>query len=74
MKNILSLLIILIGLTSCKDSPKRHSAPEETSSSIDDSVEMTEEQKNLKKYAIPIENLSELSDKIYDEISNFEIW
>ena len=73
MKNILFLLIILTGLTSCQNSPKQHSAPEETSNSIDTSVEMTEEQKDLKKYAIPIENLSELSDNIYDEISNFEI-
>lgn len=73
MKKILSLLIILIGLTSCKDSPKQHSAPEETSDSIDNSVEMTEEQIDLKKNAIPIENLSELSDEIYDEIVNFEI-
>lgn len=73
MKKTLSLLIILLGLTSCKDSPKQHSAPEETSNSIDNSIELTEEQKDLKKNAIPIENLSELSDKIYDEIANFEI-
>ena len=34
---------------------------------------MTEEQKDLKKNAIPIESLSKLNNKIYDEIANFEI-
>ncbi|MCK0110497.1 hypothetical protein MWU58_14455 [Flavobacteriaceae bacterium S0825] len=34
---------------------------------------MTEEQKDLKKSAIPIKSLSKLSNKIYDEIANFEI-
>jgi len=73
MKNILFLLIILIGLTSCKDNFKKQTVPDETSNPIDNSVEMTEEQKDLKKNAIPIENLSKLSKKIYDEIANFEI-
>jgi hypothetical protein len=73
MKNILFLLIILIGLTSCKDSSKKQTVPDETSNPIDNSVEMTEEQKDLKKKAIPIESLSKLSNKIYDEIANFEI-
>lgn len=73
MKNILILLIILIGLTSCKDNSKKQTVPDETSNAIDNSVEMTEEQKHLKKNAIPIENLSKLSNKIYDEIANHEI-
>ena len=73
MKNILFLLIILIGSTSCKDNSKKQTVPDETSNLIDNSVEMTEEQKNLKKNAIPIENLSKLSNKIYDEIANHEI-
>jgi len=73
MKKILPLLIILIGLTSCKDNSKKQTVPDETSNPIDNSVEMTEEQKDLKKNAIPIESLSKLSNKIYDEIANFEI-
>jgi hypothetical protein len=73
MKNILFLLIILIGLASCKDNSKKQTVPDETSNPIDNSVEMTEEQKDLKKNAIPIENLSKLSNKIYDEIADFEI-
>lgn len=73
MKKILSLLMILIGLTSCKENIERQTKSDETSNPIDNSVEMTEEQKNLKKNAIPIENLSKLSDKLYDEIINFEI-
>ena len=73
MKKILSLLIILIGLTSCKKNIERQTKPDETSNSIDSSVEMTEEQKNLKENAIPIQNLSKLSDKIYNEIANYEI-
>jgi uncharacterized iron-regulated protein len=73
MKKILSLLIILIGLTSCKENIERQTKSDETSNSIDSSVEMTEEQKNLKENAIPIQNLSKLSDKIYNEIANYEI-
>ena len=73
MKKILSLLIILIGLTSCKENIERQTKSDETSNSIDSSVKMTEEQKDLKKNAIPIQNLSKLSDKIYDEIANYEI-
>jgi len=73
MNKILSLLIILIGLTSCKDNPTKQTAPDEISNSIGNAIEMTEEQKDLKKNAIPIENLSKLSNKIYDEIENFEI-
>ena len=73
MKKILPLLIILIGLTSCKENIERQTKSDETSNSIDYSVEMTEEQKNLKENAIPIESLSKLSNKIYDEIANFEI-
>ena len=34
---------------------------------------LTEEQKDLKKNAIPIESLSNLDNKIYDEIANYEI-
>ena len=73
MKKILSLLIILIGLTSCKKNTEKRTASDETLNSIDNSVELTEEQKNLKKNAIPIENLYKLSDRIYDEIANYEI-
>ncbi|WP_204346681.1 hypothetical protein [Psychroserpens algicola] len=73
MKNILHLLIILIGLTSCRDFPNKQTVPDETLNSIDNSVELTKEQKDLKKNAIPIQNLSKLSDKIYDEIANYEI-
>ena len=73
MKNILFLLIILIGLTSCKDNSKKQSVSDETLNSIDHSVELTEEQKDIKMNAIPIQNLSKLSDKIYDEIANYGI-
>ena len=73
MKKILPLLIILIGLTSCKENTEKQTTSDETSNFIDYSVEMTEEQKDLKKNAIPIESLSKLSNKIYDEIANFEI-
>jgi len=73
MKKILSLLIILIGFTTCKENTEKPPTSHETSNSIDNSAEMTEEQKDLKKSAIPIKNLSKLSNKIYDEIANFEI-
>lgn len=73
MKKFLSLLIILIGLTSCKENTQKQTTSDEKSNSIDNSAEMTEEQKDLKKNAIPIESLSKLSNKIYDEIANFEI-
>jgi len=73
MKKFLPLLIVLIGLTSCKENTGKQTASDEILNSIDNSIELTEEQKDLKKNAIPIENLSELSDKIYDEIANFEI-
>lgn len=73
MKKIFPLLIILIGLVSCKENTEKQTTSDETSNSIDNSVEMTEEQKDLKKNAIPIESLSKLSNKIYDEIANFEI-
>ncbi|MEY8848575.1 hypothetical protein AB9K26_07155 [Psychroserpens sp. XS_ASV72] len=73
MKNILHLLIILIGLSSCKDLPNKQTPSDETLNSIDNSVELTEEQKDLKKNAIPIQNLSKLSGKIYDEIASYEI-
>ena len=73
MKKILSLLIILIGFTTCKENTEKPTTSHETSNSIDNSAEMTEEQKDLKKSAIPIKSLSKLSNKIYDEIANFEI-
>ncbi|WP_139856522.1 hypothetical protein [Aequorivita sinensis] len=73
MKRFLPLLIVMIGLTSCKENTKKQTASDETLNSIDNSVELTEEQKDLKKNAIPIQNLSKLSDKIYDEIANYEI-
>jgi len=73
MKKLLPLLIVMIGLTSCKENTKKQTASDETLNSIDNSVELTEEQKDLKKNAIPIQNLSKLSDKIYDEIANYEI-
>ena len=73
MKFLLPLLIILIGLASCKENTVNQIESAKKSNSIDDSVEMTEEQKDLIKNAIPIENLSKLSNKIYDEIANFEI-
>ena len=73
MKKFLPLLIVMIGLTSCKDNSKKQTVPDETLNSIDNSVELTEEQKDLKKNAIPIQNLSKLNDKIYDEIANYEI-
>ncbi len=73
MKKILTLLIILIGLTSCKENAEKQTTSDETSDFIDYSVEMTEKQKDLKKNAIPIESLSKLSNKIYDKIANFEI-
>lgn len=73
MKKFLPLLIVMIGLTSCKENTKKQTASDETLNSIDNSVELTEEQKDLKKNAIPIQNLSKLSDKIYDEIANYEI-
>lgn len=73
MKKFLPLLIVMIGLTSCKVNTKKQTASDETLNSIDNSVELTEEQKDLKKNAIPIQNLSKLSDKIYDEIANYEI-
>ena len=73
MKKILSLLIILIGLTSCKENTEKQTTSDETSNTIENSAEMTEEQKDLKKSAIPIKSLSKLSNKIYDEIANFEI-
>ena len=73
MKKILSLLIILIGLSSCKENTEKQTTSDETSNNIDNSVELTEKQKHLKKNAIPIQNLSKLSDKIYDEIANYEI-
>ena len=73
MKNSLPLFIILIGLASCKDFPSKQTASDETLNSIDNSVELTEEQKDLIKNAIPIQNLSKLSDKIYDEIANYEV-
>lgn len=73
MKKFLPLLIVMIGLTSCKENTKKQTASDETLNSIDNSVELTEEQKDLKKNAIPIQNLSKLSDKIYDEITNYEI-
>ncbi|MGJ8549596.1 hypothetical protein [Winogradskyella wichelsiae] len=73
MKKILALFIVLIGLTSCKENTEKQTTSDETLNSIDNSVELTEEQKNLKKNAIPIQNLSKLCDKIYDEIANNEI-
>jgi len=73
MKKVLLLLIILLGLTSCKENTEKQTTSDETSNSIDNSAEMTEKQKDLKKNAIPIESLSKLSNKIYDEIANFEI-
>lgn len=73
MKKFLPLLIILIGLTSCKENTGKQTASDEILNSIDNSIELTEEQKDLKKNSIPIQNLSKLSDKIYDEIANYEI-
>lgn len=73
MKKFLPLLIVLIGLTSCKENTEKQTASDEILNSIDNSIELTEEQKDLKKNAIPIQNLSKLSDKIYDEIANYEI-
>lgn len=73
MKKFLPLLIVMIGLTSCKENTKKQTASDETLNSINNSVELTEEQKDLKKNAIPIQNLSKLSDKIYNEIANYEI-
>ena len=73
MKKILSLLIILIGFTTCKENTEKQTTSDETSNTIENSAEMTEEQKDLKKRAIPIKSLSKLSNKIYDEIANFEI-
>jgi hypothetical protein len=73
MKKILSLLIILIGFTTCKENTEKQTTSDETSNTIENSAEMTEEQKDLKKNAIPIKSLSKLSNKIYDEIANFEI-
>lgn len=73
MKKLLSLLIILIGISSCKVNSKKQTVADETSNPIDNSVEMTEVQKHLKKNAIPFESLSGLSDKIYDEIADHEI-
>jgi hypothetical protein len=73
MKKFLTLFIVLIGLTSCKENTEKQTTSDETLNSIDNSVELTEKQKNLKKNAIPIQNLSKLSDKIYDEIANNEI-
>jgi hypothetical protein len=73
MKKFLPLLIVLIGLTSCKENTEKQTASDEILNSMDNSIELTEEQKDLKKNAIPIQNLSKLSDKIYDEIANYEI-
>lgn len=73
MKRFLLLLIVMIGLTSCKVNTKKQTTSDEALNSIDNSVELTEEQKDLKRNAIPIQNLSKLSDKIYDEIANYEI-
>ncbi|WP_298895733.1 hypothetical protein [uncultured Psychroserpens sp.] len=73
MKKVLLLFIILLGLTSCKENTEKQTTSDETSNTIENSAEMTEEQKDLKKSAIPINSLSKLSNKIYDEIANFEI-
>jgi len=73
MKKVLLLFIILLGLTSCKENTEKQTTSDETSNTIENSAEMTEEQKDLKKSAIPIKSLSKLSNKIYDEIANFEI-
>ncbi len=73
MKKVLLLFIILLGLTSCKENTEKQTTSDETSNTIEISAEMTEEQKDLKKSAIPIKSLSKLSNKIYDEIANFEI-
>ncbi|WP_111684158.1 hypothetical protein [Winogradskyella tangerina] len=73
MKKVLLLLIILLGLTSCKDNTEKQTTSDETSITIENSVEMTEEQKDLKKNAIPIKSLTKLGNKIYDEIANFEV-
>ncbi|TCK69020.1 hypothetical protein DFQ05_0531 [Winogradskyella wandonensis] len=73
MKKVLLLFIILLGLTSCKENTEKQTTSDETSNTIENSAEMTEEQKDLKENAIPIKSLSKLSNKIYDEIANFEI-
>ncbi|SHH47892.1 hypothetical protein [Winogradskyella jejuensis] len=73
MKKVILLFIILLGLTSCKENIEKQTASDDTSNTIENSAEMTEKQKDLKKNAIPIESLSKLSNKIYDEIANFEI-
>jgi len=73
MKKVLLLFIILLGLTSCKENTEKQTTSDETSNTIENSAEMTEKQKDLKKSAIPIKSLSKLSNKIYDEIANFEI-
>ncbi len=73
MKKLLFLLIILTGITSCKVNSKKQAGPDEPSNPIDNSVELTEVQKHLIKNAIPFESLSELSNKIYNEIAEYEI-
>lgn len=73
MKNVLLLSIILIGLTSCKEYTEEQTTSEVTSNTLENSAGLTKEQKDLKKNAIPIRSLSKLGNKIYDEISNFEI-
>ncbi|MCA0154515.1 hypothetical protein [Winogradskyella vincentii] len=73
MKKILSVLIILIGLSSCKENTEKQTTTDETTNYIDNSTEITQKQKDLKENAIPIKSLSKLSNKIYDEIANFEI-
>ena len=73
MKKVLPLFIILLGLTSCKENTEKQTTSDEISNTIENSLELTEEQKDLKKNAIPIQNLSKLSDKIYDEIANYDI-
>ncbi len=73
MKKVLLLFIILLGLTSCKEHTEKQTTPDETSNTIENSAEMTEAQKDLKENAIPIKSLSKLSNKVYDEIENFEI-
>lgn len=73
MKKVLLLLLILIGFSTCKEHTEKATTSNEKSTSIDNSIDLTEEQKHLKKNAIPIKSLSKLSDKIYDEIANYEI-
>ncbi|RNC87207.1 MAG: hypothetical protein ED556_07235 [Winogradskyella sp.] len=73
MKKVLLLFIVLLGLHSCKEHTVQQRASDETSNIIENSAELTEEQKDLKQSAIPIKSLSKLSNTIYDEIANFEL-